>query len=156
MAIPKTSTTGLRNSTAPCIPATVIWLNRIALFVIFFWFGLLKIIDHSPAETLIVTLHRATLVRNIPIGPFLESLGAAECIIGLLWLIPALTRYTLVIFLAQMTTTLLPLIILPDQTWSKFFVLSLSGQYILKNIVLIACAFTLYTDCRIHRWGKKS
>ena len=139
----------------PCIPASILWLNRIALFIIFFWFGLLKVIDQSPAERLIVMLHHTTIVRHIPIGPFLESLGIAECIIGLLWLIPALTRYTLLIFLAQITTTLLPLITLSDQTWTKFFVLSLSGQYILKNIVLIACAFSLYTDCRVRQWGKK-
>jgi uncharacterized membrane protein YkgB len=146
---------GSRTATV-CIPDSVLWLNRFALFTIFFWFGLLKIADRSPAETLIVSLHHATLVRHIPIDLFLEVLGATECLIGLLWLIPALTRYTLVLFLAQMTTTLLPLIFLPDQTWTQFLVLSLSGQYILKNIVLIACAFTLYTDCRLQRWGKKA
>jgi len=38
---------------------------------------------------------------------------------------------------------------MPDQTWNHFLVLSLSGQYILKNIVLIACALTIYKDYRL-------
>ena len=116
----------------------------------------LSIIDLSPAESLIVTLHRTTLVHTIPIAIFLKTLGFTECFIGILWLIPALTRYALLLFLAQMVTTFLPLVILPDLTWTRTFVLSLSGQYILKNVVLIASAFTLYSDCRRRQWIKKS
>ena len=53
------------------------------------------------------------------------------------------------VFFSQMATTFLPLFIMPDQTWSHFLVLSLSGQYILKNIVLVACALTIFKDYRL-------
>ncbi len=139
----------------PCLPSTVIWLNRTALFIVFFWFGMLKVVQISPAEALINHLHQLTIQHLIGIRDFLFLLGIAECIIGGLWLIPKLTRYTVIIFLVQMLTTFLPLVLLPKETWNNILVLSLSGQYILKNIVLIASAFTIYYDCRIIGWKCK-
>jgi len=128
---------------------SVIWINRFALFIIYFWFGLLKIISKSPAEALITNLHRITISRLVGIRGFLVALGIMECAIGILWLVPKCTKWTLIVFFSQVLTTLLPLFILRDQTWSDFLVLSLSGQYILKNIVLIACALTIYKDYQL-------
>ena len=135
-----------------CMPSTVLWINRIALFLIYFLFGFLKIISSSPAEQLIAHLHRMTLGAFVSIDKFLIILGAAECLIGILWLIPKLTKYALVIFLIQIATTFLPLVILPEDTWRDTLVLSLTGQYIFKNIVLIACALTIYKDCQVRGW----
>jgi uncharacterized membrane protein YkgB len=39
-----------------------------------------------------------------------------------------------------MIATFLPLFILPQETWSGFLVPTLEGQYIIKNLVLIAAA----------------
>lgn len=142
----------LEKSINPCLPKNIIWLNRASLFVIFFWFGLLKIFGASPAETLICKLHSMTIGQIISIQNFLFILGIVECLIGILWLIPKLTKYVIIIFLLQMITTFLPLFILPQETWNNILVLSLSGQYILKNIVLITSAFTIYYDCRIKGW----
>lgn len=138
--------------TTHCIPSSVLWINRLALAIIFFWFGALKILDSSPAETLIVHLHRRTLDPLIPIHTFLTLLGIIECGIGILWLIPAATRFVIVVFTLQMATTFLPLILLPADTWHHLLILSLSGQYILKNIVLIASAYTIYKDCQTRGW----
>lgn len=136
-----------------CIPPAVLWLNRISLFIIFFWFGALKIFSLSPAETLITHLYKLTLFKVISLHGFLLLLGIMECLIGILWLIPAVTRIVIVIFTLQMFTTFLPLILLPQETWNNILILSLSGQYILKNIVLVACAFTLYKDCQVRGWA---
>lgn len=135
-----------------CVPANVLWVNRFALFLIFFWFGFLKIISLSPAETLITHLHQITLSKFLSINKFLIILGIIECLIGVMWLIPQLTRFVIVVFIIQMLTTFLPLILLPGETWNNVMVLSLSGQYILKNIVLIASAYTIYKDCQIRGW----
>ena len=136
----------------PCLPSAVLWVNRAALFVIYFWFGFLKIISASPAEQLVAHLHELTIHQFISIDKFLIALGAAECVIGVLWLIPRLTKYALAIFLVQVATTFLPLVVLPEDTWQNAWVLSLTGQYIFKNIVLVACAFTIYKDCRVRGW----
>jgi len=138
----------ITNSYEPRGSLSISWINRISLFIIYFWFGLLKLISKSPAETLVTNLHRITIGHFIRIQCFLMALGFAECTIGLLWLVPKFTKWTIIIFFSQMATTFLPLFILRDQTWSDFLVLSLSGQYILKNIVLVACALTIYKDYR--------
>jgi hypothetical protein len=38
----------------------------------------------------------------------------------------------------------LPLLLMPNETWQSLFALSLPGQYIIKNVVLIASAYTIY------------
>ena len=148
------------NSRSPshCIPHSILWLNRFCLFIIFFWFGALKLLSASPAESLIAHLHHLTLSKIISVHAFLLTLGIIKCTIGILWLIPRLTKLVIIVFTVQMVSTFLPLILLPQETWHNIMILSLSGQYILKNIVLIASAFTIYKDCQVTGWqfGKSS
>lgn len=99
-----------------CIPPSVLWLNRLSLFVIFFWFGALKIFSASPAESLMTHLHQLILYKVISIHGFLISLGFIECAIGIFWPIPSATKVVIIIFTVQMATTFLPLIILPGET----------------------------------------
>jgi uncharacterized membrane protein YkgB len=131
-------------SGAISISSNIVWWNRIALFVVFFWFGFLKIIHISPAEGLVSRLHEATISSFVPIEAFMILLGIIECSIGILWLIPKLTKVAFVIFIIQMFTTFLPLLFLPKDTWQNTMVLTLTGQYIIKNVVLIASALTIY------------
>lgn len=126
------------------VSQSIIWLNRLALFIVFFWFGFLKILEISPAEGLVTHLHATTIASFIEIDTFLVLLGVVECFIGILWLIPQLTKVAFVIFLFQMFTTFLPLLFLPKDTWQNTLVLTLTGQYIIKNIVLIASAYTVF------------
>lgn len=107
----------------------------------------------APAEQLVTHLHRVTLGAFMPINTFLIVLGVSECLIGGLWLMPGLTKYAIIIFLLHIISTFLLLIILPGETWRQFPVLSLTGQYAFKNIVLIACAFTIYKDCQVTGWN---
>lgn len=123
---------------------TIIWFNRLALSIVFIWFGYLKIIQVSPAEALVQHLHSITVVRFIPINIFLILLGSVEVAVGILWLFPKLTKLAFVCFGLHMFTTFLPLIYLPADTWQHAFVLTLTGQYIIKNIVLIASAITIW------------
>lgn len=132
-----------------CVPASILWVNRAALFIIYFWFGFLKLISKSPAENLVTHLHQATIVHYISIHHFLTGLGLIECTIGILWMIPKLTKVALIFFLMQMAAAFLPLVMIPQETWSDVLVLTLSGQYIFKNVVLVACAFTIYKDCQV-------
>jgi len=122
----------------------IIWFNRVALATVFFWFGFLKIIHISPAEELVTHLHRVTFLRFIPAEQFIVYLGIFECLIGLLWILPKFTRFAFSFFLFHMATTFLPLVFLKSETWQDAFVLTLTGQYIVKNLVLVASAFTVF------------
>ncbi len=113
--------------------------SRIALFVIFFWFGLLKVLGFSPATPLVSTLFQKT-ISFMPFAEFLVLFGLFEMLIGVLFLIPKATRITIPLLAIHMATTVLPLFMLPKVAWTSWFVPTLEGQYIIKNLVLIAAA----------------
>ncbi len=113
---------------------------RIGLGIVFLWFGALKLIPGlSPAEILV----RET-IYFIPIRMFLPILALWEMLIGLGFLVNRFMRATLLLLFLQMTGTLLPLLLLPDVVWKTFpHVLTLEGQYIVKNLVIIGAGIVL-------------
>lgn len=117
-------------------------LARISLFIIFFWFGFLKIIDTSPANPLVEALLNKTL-PFIQFSQFIIFLGIWEMIIGITFLIPKAERLTIAMLIPHIITTFLPLIFLPSITWKSFLVPTLEGQYIIKNLVIIALAVSI-------------
>lgn len=124
----------------------VIWLGRLSMGVVFIWFGLLKIIGVSPANDLVRALLEKTL-PFIPFSGFIVFLGMWEALIGLLFLFPKLTKWAFLLLIAQMITTLGPLVLLPDMAWQQFLLVpTLEGQYILKNLVLISLGAMLYVQ----------
>ena len=122
----------------------IVWFNRIALFAVFFWFGILKIFGASPAKDLVAHLHHVTISSFIDPEPFFIFLGTFECIIGLFWIFPKYTKVAFYLFLCQMFTTFLPLFFLTSETWQANYGLTLAGQYIIKNVVLLSSAFTIF------------
>lgn len=120
------------------------WFNRIALFVVYFWFGFLKIIGTSPAEGLVSRLFDETLVGIIPLNAFLPAFGIFECALGLLWLFPKLTKLAFWTMCLHMFSTFLPMILLMGDTWQSFMTLTLTGQYIIKNVVLVASSWFVF------------
>ncbi len=113
---------------------------RIGLGIVFFWFGALKVVPGmSPAEELV-----KNTVYFIDPDIFLPVLAVWEMLIGLGLIFNRLMRFTLLLLFLQMPGTALPLIILPDVVWQSFpFVLTLTGQYIVKNLVLIGAGIVI-------------
>jgi uncharacterized membrane protein YkgB len=110
---------------------------RLALGVVFIWFGALKLVgDLSPAYDLIAaTVYWLTPEIIVPL------LGLWEVAIGVAFLIPRLTRLALILLVPQMPGTFMPLILLPEICYSVApLALTIEGQYIVKNLVIIACA----------------
>ena len=53
-------------------------------------------------------------------------------------------RATLLLLFLQMPGTALPLLLLPEVTWTAFpYGLTMEGQYIIKNLALIGAALVL-------------
>lgn len=118
--------------------------GRIALFVVFFWFGSLKLFGLSPANPLVEDL----LAHTMPFWPFSSFvlvLGAAEMVIGTLFLFPKATKVALWILCLHLFTTFTPLILLPKAVWQAPMVPTLEGQYIIKNVVILALALLIGT-----------
>lgn len=117
-------------------------LARFALFVVFFWFGFLKVIGLSPAGPLVHSLFDQT-INFMAFNTFYMLFALFECLIGILFLIKGAERVVLPLLLFHMGTTVLPLFFLPESTWQSFMVPTLEGQYIIKNLVIIATAIGL-------------
>ena len=119
------------------------FLIRIPLFVIFFWFGLLKVIELSPAQGLIID--------TVYWMPFLSPedwvivIGYWEMLIGLFFLAKKTTFYAMLLLFLQMSGTFMPLVLLPSVTFqdSNYLLPTLEGQYIIKNIIIITSAIVI-------------
>jgi hypothetical protein len=113
---------------------------RIGLGVVYVWFGALKLYPTlSPAEELV-----ADTLRFLDPHWLLPSLGIGEIAIGLSLMFGVLMRVSLPLLFMHMAGTVLPLVLLPHTTWTRFpFAPTLEGQYIVKNIVIVGAAFVL-------------
>ena len=127
-----------------------ILLSRASLFLIYSWFGFLKIIGLSPASGMVTELFQKTLdplmhLVGFSLSPeiFIIIFGGVEVIIGILFILPGRERIAGWVFFAHMFTTTLPLFFLKESVWIKILVPTLEGQYIIKNIALIACAINI-------------
>lgn len=125
---------------------------RFGFFVVFFWFGLLKVIGLSPASGVVQRLFENT-IPFMEFSTFLILFGLFECLIGVLFLIKGAERVVMPLLLIHMITTFGPLIYLPTETWQKFLVPTLEGQYIIKNIVFVAAAMGV--SAQLHPINKK-
>jgi len=112
---------------------------RISLGIVFIWFGVLKLFGNSPANDLITK----TVYWFNP-DVFIPILGIWEATIGLCLLVPSLIRLGLFLLALQMPGTFLPLVLLPEVCFVSIpFNLTLEGQYIVKNLVLIGAAMAV-------------
>ncbi|MCA9377158.1 hypothetical protein H6763_00195 [Candidatus Nomurabacteria bacterium] len=122
-------------------------ISRISLFLVYFWFGILKVFSLSPADEIVLHLHQVT-IPFIPFDLFFIALGLFETLLGIAFLIPKITKYAIPVMMAHMFTTMLPLLLLPQYVWDGFLVPNLLGQYILKNVVLISLGLMLFVETR--------
>lgn len=114
-------------------------IMRIAISIVFIWFGALKVIGMSPAEELV----EKTVYWFRP-EIFIPILGLAEVIIGLGLLIKRFIPFTIILLLLHMAVTFFPLFILPRICFDAFpYCPTMAGQYIIKNLVLIAGALVV-------------
>jgi len=122
---------------------------RLSLGVIFIWFGALKPLGMSPEAELI-----QRTVYWLPPTIVFPVLGIWEVAIGIGLIYKPMLRIALLLLLVELPGTFLPLVLLPDVCFNSIpFGLSLEGQYIIKNLFLVAAAFAIGSQVRL---GKNS
>jgi putative oxidoreductase len=113
-----------------------ITILRIALGIVFIWFGGLKIAGESPVEDLVREMLWWAPQENVVLG-----LGIFEVIVGASLLTAFALRLILLLFWAQLVGTFLVLVLRPDiafQDPSNPLLLTVEGEFVVKNLVLIA------------------
>ena len=117
---------------------------RAALGLIFIWFGILKPIGLSAAEPLV----KAT-VRWMPFlqpETWVAVIGWWEVAIGVAFLFRKTIRIAIALLFLQMIGTFMPLVLLPSVTFQYGhipYAPTMEGQYIIKNLLIIAAALVV-------------
>ena len=120
-------------------------LLRIALGVVYIWFGALKVIDRSPVED---------LVRDVAFfadGKWIVyAMGAWEIVIGVGLLFPVALRFTLLMLWVQLAGTLLAFVVVPGRCFQDGnpLLLTATGEFVLKNLVLITAGLVIGSTVR--------
>jgi uncharacterized membrane protein YphA (DoxX/SURF4 family) len=120
---------------------------RVSFFIVYFWFGILKIFGNSPASPLVRALQEKT-IPFLSFGQFIVIFALFEMLIGILFLFPKFTRLVFVLFILHMGMTLMPLIFVPEYSWQGFLVPTLEGQYMVKNLILISLASSILVNTK--------
>ena len=119
---------------------------RISFAIIFIWFGILKPLGMSPAEGLL-----KQTVTWLPFGSpnaWLYIIGYWEVAIGIFFLFKKTSRIAIALLFLQMAGTFMPLVFLPEVTYQNRnpLTLTLEGQYIIKNLLIISGALVIGGD----------
>ncbi|HEU5121408.1 MAG TPA: hypothetical protein VFT59_01060 [Candidatus Saccharimonadales bacterium] len=119
---------------------------RVAIFIVYFYFGILKVIDASSATPLARALTERTIGGQF-FEPMFLGLAIFECLLGVMFLFPKLTKLAIPLLIIHMGIVCSPLLLVPDMAWSSFLIPSLEGQYMIKNIVIVALIVGLLGRC---------
>lgn len=123
---------------------------RVALGVVFLWFGVLKFFPGVSAEESLATRTIGAVTFGlVPPDVGRVILAVWECAIGLGLITHKALRLTLFLLFAQMVGALVPLVLFPELTFRTIpIVPTLQGQFIIKNFVLIGAALIVGATVR--------
>lgn len=126
-----------------------IWIKllRISLGVIYLWFGVLKFFSGvSPAEALAQNTIELLTFHWIDNNTSLLLLAIWESLVGILLIAGIFQRVVIKAAFVHLIFTFTPLILLPATSFTAApFSLTLVGQYIIKNLVLISSLGLLHS-----------
>ncbi len=121
-------------------------LLAISIGICYLWFGALKFFPGlSPADMLAKQTIDMLTFGLIPSNVSIILLAILEVGIGLGLILNIKIQKIIIFTLAHMACTFLPLILFPDLSFNEsFFTLTLVGQYIMKNLIIITALLILY------------
>ena len=124
----------------------------ISIGLIFFYFGILKFFPNaSPAESLGINTVSILCFEILSHKSCILSLALLEILIGLSLMSGRFLKWGVVIGIAHLIMTFTPILFFPDQVFAgSALTPSLLGQYIYKNIALIAALWVLYPSSEKH------
>jgi len=126
----------------------------LSIGLVYLWFGGLKFIPGmSPAQDLAIDTIGMLTFDLIPASTSLFLLALWEVGIGVFLIFNRFLKIIIPIALVHMVCTFTPILFFPDLAFAKPPLgYTLLGQYIFKNIIIIAALITLY---KISMKGKK-
>jgi uncharacterized membrane protein YkgB len=130
--------------------ATGLKFLRISIGLIFIWFGALKYFPNlSPAEDLAINTFNVLTFGIFSANAIAVIIATWEVLIGIGLLFNLFLRATLLLLYLQMVGTFAPVFLFPEEVFNIFpYGLTMEGQYIIKNLVVISAGIVLGTTVR--------
>lgn len=127
---------------------------RITMGLVLVWIGALKFVDPSPVVGLIGASPFAFLASS----GFVYLLGAGEVIVGLLFWANIQVKYVAILNMGLFVGTIAILILTPKVAYGDagFPLLSLPGEFLLKDTVLMAASAALSAMASAKEMGQMS
>ncbi|MGH9159484.1 MAG: DUF417 family protein [Vicinamibacteraceae bacterium] len=117
------------------------WLLRVSLGVVYVWFGGLKLVGMSPVTTLVRNAYPMFEALPIYVG-----LALFEVVLGIALLVGAWTRHAAAAAVLHLIATFGLLIASPRMVFQPWFpFLTMEGEFVMKNLVLLATAAALWS-----------
>jgi len=133
-------------------PIIVHWMTkhgqhflRYSIAIVFIWFGGLKVLGVSPAADLVMKT-----TYFVDPSWFFPVLAWWEVIIGLCFLWRPAIRVGILLLLPHMVGTFMPMLLLPEVVYQSknLLYLTMEGQYIVKNLLIIGSAIVIGSHVR--------
>jgi putative oxidoreductase len=120
-------------------------LLRASLGVVFIWFGALKWSAATPVGDLV-----ANTLPFLPRGIVVPALGTFEVLLGVGLLVGRYLGVVALLMMAHLAGTFLVLVVEPDVSFQNGnpFLLTMTGEFVVKNLVLITAGLVLATWSR--------
>lgn len=112
---------------------SLVVLLRLAIAIIFIWFGLLKVWGFNPVFDLV-----NSVMPLLAAGPGLIFLGWFETAIGVGLIVNRFRRIVHGLLLMHLLGTFLTFVTAPEIVYTSGFpILSLAGEFVVKNMALV-------------------
>ena len=123
-------------------------LIAISIGMVYLWFGLLKFFPNvSPAEELAKSTVDQLTFGLLPSNFSFILLAIWETVIGILLLLNLYNRVVIIAALVHIVFTFSPLFFFPELVFKEApFSLTLVGQYIAKNVIILSALLLLFTE----------
>jgi len=133
-------------------------LLRYSIGIIFLWYGMLKFFQGaSPAEDLAIRTIDALTFGFFSPKVIIISLALLETLIGIGLIFNLFLRETLLLLYLQMIGTFTPIFLFPEEFFTTFpYALTLEGQYIIKNLVIVSAGIVIGATVRGGRLTAKA
>ncbi len=132
-------------------------LLALSIGIIYIWFGTLKFFPMiSPAEGLAISTISELTFGLIPQNISIILLALWEVSAGILLITGFYRRIAVLVLLLHMVFTFSPLILLPELVFEKIpFQLTLIGQYIFKNLIIIVGLLILLKKNQLNKYQNR-
>ena len=113
---------------------------RVALGLVFLWFGVLKLVDASPVMELLKHTY-----SFLPLKPFAAALGVWEVLVGAGLHTGRALRWALVLMCLHLAGTFGAMILAPSLFFHRGnpLWLTVEGEFVIKNVVLVAAGLVI-------------